>query len=48
MIQEGTYMKNFNLFLRGDLGLGGVIVPKIGKVLSEGLKKALNGTQNKV
>jgi hypothetical protein len=48
MIQEGTYMKNFNLFLTADLGLVGMVVSKIGQMLSEGLKKALNGTQNKV
>jgi len=33
MIQDGTHMKNFNLFLRDDLGVHGVVVPKIGEML---------------
>lgn len=48
MVQEGTYMKNFNLFLRDDLQVPGMVIPKIGQMLSEGLKRALKRTQNKV
>ena len=48
MIQEGTHMKNFNLFLRDDLGLSGVLVSEIKESALKRLKMALKGTQNKV